>query len=157
MATSAGLLPFRFRPHPEVLIAHPGGPMWARRDAGSWSIVKGLVEDGEDLVEAARREFEEETGWTPPAPSSWIALGHVTLKSGKRVWGWAVEWDVDPTTLTPGTFEMVWRGTVGTFPEIDRVAWVDHETARLKLNPAQTELVDRLVDTDYRGVDVGFR
>ncbi len=136
---SAGLLPYRFRDGIEVLIAHPGGPFFAHRDDGWWSVVKGLVDEGEADEEAAAREFEEETGW--PAPGGdWILLGETTLKSGKVVVAWATEADFDPTTLRPGTFEV--RGH--RYPEIDRVDWFTPGEARRKLNPAQAVFVDRL-------------
>ncbi|MFQ5524102.1 MAG: NUDIX domain-containing protein [Acidimicrobiia bacterium] len=136
---SAGLLPYRFRPGIEVLIAHPGGPFFAHRDDGAWSVIKGLVDRGEADEAAAAREFEEETGW--PAPKGkWIPLEERTLKSGKVVVAWATEADFDPETLEPGTFVMQGR----RYPEIDRVAWFTPEEARRKLNPAQAVFIDRL-------------
>ena len=136
---SAGLLPFRRVAHLEVLIAHPGGPLWAKRDAGAWSVVKGVVENGEPDIAAARREFTEETGW--PAPNGpLLDLGDVRLASRKTVTAWAVEADFDPRTLIPGTFEMWGRA----FPEIDRVEWFQSDAARRKLNPVQSLFIDRL-------------
>lgn len=140
---SAGLLPFRRRPGLEVLVAHPGGPFWAKKDVGAWSVIKGLVEGEEDMVVAAAREFTEETGWDPP-PGPWIELGQVRLRSGKMVVAWAAEADFDPAALQPGEFTMTLRGREVAFPEIDRVAWFDLSTARAKLNPVYGEFLDRL-------------
>lgn len=142
---SAGLLPYRFPPDDtlEVLIAHPGGPFWARKDEGAWSVIKGLVEGGEEPQAAAAREFSEETGWTPPA-DGWIDLGQIRLRSGKDVMVWAARGDYDPEKLQPGHYTMMLRGRPATFPEIDRVEWVDVETARRKLNPAYGPILDRL-------------
>ena len=136
---SAGLLPYRVRDGLEVLIAHPGGPFFARRDNGAWTLLKGLTEDGEDDRETAAREFAEETGWPAP-PQPWLPLGETVMRSRKVVVAWGVERDYDPASLQPGTFTL--RGR--EFPEIDRVLWADPETARLKLNPALTVFVDRL-------------
>jgi predicted NUDIX family NTP pyrophosphohydrolase len=140
---SAGLLPFRRHGGLEVLIAHPGGPLWAKKDAGHWTVIKGLVGEGEDPIEAAVREFGEETGWEVPA-ADWLDLGSVRLRSGKTVMAWAVEADFDPDRLTPGHFSMVWRGRRQEFPEIDRVLWCDGVRAERLLNPAQAEFVQRL-------------
>lgn len=146
--TSAGLLLYR-QPGGtlEVLVAHPGGPLWARKDDGVWSIPKGLLEDDEDPESAARREFEEETGHPPP-DGPYLDLGDVRLKSGKRVRAFAVAGDLDPETLDSGTFKMAWPprgGRMTSFPEIDRVAWLEPEAARVKLNPAQAPFIDRLL------------
>ncbi len=123
----------------EVLIAHPGGPFFARRDKGAWSLVKGLVETGENEREAAAREFEEETGWTVPQ-STWIPLGETQLKSRKVVVAWAVEADFDLSRFQPGTFVLHGR----EYPEIDKVEWVGPGDARSRLNPALVVFVDRL-------------
>jgi predicted NUDIX family NTP pyrophosphohydrolase len=141
---SAGLLPFRRGTPFEVLVAHPGGPFWADKDAGHWSIIKGEVHEGEDPIDAAIREFAEETGWNAPE-GGWIDLGEVTLRSGKRVIAWAVEADLDPTQLIPGTFSMFWHGRHQRFPEIDLVRWCDPSEANRLLNPAQTAFVERLL------------
>ena len=148
MAVSAGILPFRRSPDGdlEVLIAHPGGPLWVRKDEGAWSVIKGELEPGEYPLAAAVREFTEETGWELPA-GSYLDLGYVEQKSGKVVAAWAVEADFDPDTLTPGTFTMVWpprSGQTQEFPEIDRVAWFDLDEAARRLNPAQRAFLDRL-------------
>lgn len=138
---SAGLLPYRFGSGLEILIAHPGGPWFEKRDAGAWSVVKGLVKEDETDEEAAAREFEEETGW--PAPDApWISLGETTLKSRKVVVAWAVERDYDLETFNPGTFTLYGR----QYPEIDRVAWSTPDEARERLNPAQNVFIDRLID-----------
>ncbi|MEE3850924.1 NUDIX domain-containing protein [Gordonia sp. LSe1-13] len=131
----------------EVLIAHPGGPLWARKDAGAWSIPKGLYELDETPLATARREFAEEMG-SPPPDGPVIELGEVTLKSGKVVTGFAIEGDFDVKTLVSNTFEMQWpprSGRFQEFPEIDRAEWVDPATARSALNPAQAAFVDRLL------------
>lgn len=144
MQRSAGILPFRRREGIEVLVAHPGGPFWSSKDEGAWSIVKGLVEPGESDADAAAREFEEETGWRLEGER--LPLGEIRQRSGKLVVAWAVETDADPATLEPGTFTMEWHGQTRSFPEIDRVTWVDPPTARRLLNPAQVPLLDRLLD-----------
>ena len=136
---SAGLLPYRIDSGLEVMIAHPGGPFFAGRDNGAWSIVKGMVERGEDDEQTAIREFEEETGW--PAPTDdWVSLGETVLRSRKVVVAWAVAGDFDPTALDPGMFQMHGR----SYPEIDRVAWMTPIVARAKLSDAQGVFVDRL-------------
>ncbi|HKX74200.1 MAG TPA: NUDIX domain-containing protein [Acidimicrobiia bacterium] len=126
------------------MIAHPGGPYWARKDAGHWGVIKGEVGPGEDPLTAARREFIEETGWTPP-DAGWIDLGSVNLRSGKLVRAYAVEADFDLASFVPGTFSMLWRGRRQDFPEIDRVIWSGIDEAHRLLNPAQVPLLHRLV------------
>jgi predicted NUDIX family NTP pyrophosphohydrolase len=145
--TSAGLLLYRLRGGGlEVLIAHMGGPFWAKKDAGAWSIVKGEYDEGEDAYAAARREFCEETG--APAPDGEaLELGEVRQRSGKRVVAWAIESDFDPSQLASNTFAIEWprgSGELREFPEIDRVEWVDCAQARRKLVKGQHELVDTL-------------
>ena len=143
---SAGVLLFRRRERGlEVLLAHPGGPFWHDRDAGAWTIPKGAVEDGEAPLAAARRELAEETGLAPEGP--FVALGSVRQKSGKHVHAWACESDADADRLVSNTMRTEWPRGSGrwlTFPEVDRCAWFDPDTAREKLNPAQAELVRRL-------------
>ena len=145
---SAGLLLYRRVDDTiEVLVAHPGGPIWARRDTGAWSIPKGAANDGEPLIDAAYREFEEETGHPPPAGEA-IDLGEVRMRSGKVVHGWGLEGDMDPTRIRSMTVEVEWpprTGRIVTVPEIDRVAWVRPGEARRRLNPAQASFVDRLL------------
>jgi predicted NUDIX family NTP pyrophosphohydrolase len=140
---SAGLLPFRRAERLEVLIAHPGGPFFARRDAGAWSIVKGELEDDEAPLQGALREFGEETGWPVPR-GPFFELGEVRQRNGKVVLAWGVETDHDPQSLAPGTFEMSWRGRMQSFPEIDRVVWADPAEASRLLNPAQVPFLARL-------------
>ena len=130
----------------EVLLAHPGGPFWARKDAGAWSIPKGELDGDEDPRACALREFAEETGTRLP-DSALDDLGSVMQKSGKVVFGFAVAGDLDPATLVSNTFELEWpprSGRTQAFPEIDRAEWFDLDTAREKLNPAQAAFVDRL-------------
>lgn len=140
---SAGILPYRRAGGLEVLIAHPGGPFWARKDESAWSVIKGLVEEGEQPHRTAAREFEEETGWAPP-DEPWLDLGEIRLRSGKVVQVWAAEADYEPSTLRSGVFTTTLRGKPVSFPEIDRVGWFDLATARRKLNPAYGETLDRL-------------
>jgi predicted NUDIX family NTP pyrophosphohydrolase len=144
--SSAGLLLFRRTPSGlEFFIAHPGGPFWRGRDAGAWTIPKGLTEPGEDLLAAACREFEEETGVQPRAP--FIPLGAVRQKAGKVIHAWAWEGEADPALVTSNTMSAEWPRGSGrwlTFPEVDRCAWFPPEIARQKLNPAQAELIGRL-------------
>jgi len=143
---SAGLLPFRFRDSLEVLIGHPGGPWFAHRDDGAWSILKGLVKDGEDDMSAAAREFSEETGWDVPE-GRWTPLGETRLRSRKLVVAWAIEAELDPGKLDPGHFVMGDQ----TFPEIDRVDWFSPDQARAKLNHAQAVFIDRLEEHIHNG------
>lgn len=144
---SAGILLYRHGPTGlEVLLAHPGGPYWARRDDGAWSIPKGEVEQGEDPRAAAAREFAEELG-SPLPDGEAIDLGSVRQRSGKQVQAWAVEGDLDADAIVSIVFTMVWpprSGIEREFPEVDRAAWFDPATARAKLLPAQTPFVDRL-------------
>ena len=141
---SAGLLVWRRRTALEVLLAHPGGPLHARRDV--WGIPKGLIELDEDPLAAAYREFEEELGLPAPTATP-VALGEVVQKGGKVVSAWAVEGDVDVSAMQPGLFEMVWppkSGRVQKFPEIDQAEWFAMAAARAKMMPAQLPLLDRL-------------
>jgi predicted NUDIX family NTP pyrophosphohydrolase len=152
-AASGGILLYRRRDgRLELLLAHPGGPYWANRDEGAWTIPKGVAEAGEALANVAIREFGEETGFdlasiaaSPDrAPTS---LGDVTLKSGKVVHGWAVEGDLDPDRASSNDAEVEWPPRSGrriVVPEIDRVAWFDGPEARRRLHPAQAAFVDRL-------------
>jgi predicted NUDIX family NTP pyrophosphohydrolase len=131
------------------LLIHPGGPMWARKDAGAWSIPKGGIERDEDPLAAARREFSEELGSPLPddAPEP-IDLGQVRLRSGKRIQAYAVPGDLDVATVVSNTTELEWPPRSGrriTVPEVDRAGWFTVEAARVALNPAQVELVERLL------------
>jgi predicted NUDIX family NTP pyrophosphohydrolase len=146
--TSAGVLLWRRREGElEVLLGHPGGPFFARRDAGVWSILKGEVApDDADLEAVARREFEEETGHAAPDGPT-VDLGEVRQAGGKVVRCWAIEGDLDPNDAVSNTFEMEWpprSGRTQAFPEIDRVAWFDPATARTRINPAQATFLDRV-------------
>jgi predicted NUDIX family NTP pyrophosphohydrolase len=145
--TSAGLLLYRVRDgRPEVLIGHMGGPFWAKKDEGAWSVFKGEYDDAEEPLAAARREFEEETG-RPPPDGPVVDLGEVRQSSGKRVTAWAIEGDFDPSTLQSNTFTVEWpprSGRQAEFPEVDRAEWFDLETARAKLVKAQAAFIDAL-------------
>ncbi|MEW6433273.1 MAG: NUDIX domain-containing protein [Myxococcota bacterium] len=137
----------------QVLIVHPGGPFWARRDAGAWSLPKGLVEEGEDLLEAALREFTEETGAPRPA-GPYEAIGEVTLKSGKRVTGFAARGDFDVTSLTSHGVDVEYppgSGRTLRFEEVDQAKWVTLEEARVLLNPAQVPLAERALAATFLG------
>ena len=160
---SAGILLYRRHDgRLEVLLAHPGGPFFANRDVGHWTIPKGEPGDDDELPSAAAREFEEETGHAVSAvardpAAAPLDLGSVVQASGKRVHCWAVEGDLDPATSTSNSFEMAWPpGTtrLRTFPEIDRVEWFRVDEARRRANPSQAELVDRLV-ANLGEVDMG--
>lgn len=129
-----------------MLLVHPGGPYWARRDRGAWSIPKGETSEGEDLLAAAHREFREETG--APAEGPTIALGQVRQRGGKIVHAWAVRGDFDPDRLRSNTFEMEWprgSGKQRSFPEVDHAAWFDLSEARRRILPAQAAFLDVLV------------
>ena len=144
---SAGLLMYRVRDgHLEVLLVHPGGPFFARKDEGYWSIPKGQLDDGEEPFAAAQREFEEETGLTPEGP--FIELAQVRQKSGKLVHAWAFEGDCDPDTLESNTTLKEWpAGVWKEYPEIDRAGWFDVRAASKKANPAQAALFEELART----------
>lgn len=143
---SAGLLLYReTRGVPEVLLVHPGGPFWARKDDGAWSIPKGEFEDDEEPLAAARREFAEETGTT--VDGDFIELRPVRLPSGKIVHAWAVRADFEPARLRSNTFTTQWppkSGQLREFPEVDRAAWFTLEAARAKIQPGQLPLLDQL-------------
>jgi predicted NUDIX family NTP pyrophosphohydrolase len=148
--TSAGLLLYRRRDDQvEVLLVHPGGPFFRNRDDGWWTVPKGLVDGGEDPLVAARREFVEETSFTTPDDADYVDLGSIRQKSGKIVRAWAVEGDCDPACLRSNTFQLEWpprSSRKGEFPEIDRAAFFTIDDARRKILPAQTPLLDRLVE-----------
>lgn len=129
----------------EVLLVHPGGPFWKNRDDGAWTIPKGTVLPGEALIDAARREFEEETGTAPKGELS--SIGSIRQKGGKTVHAWAIEGEIDPRAIRSNTFTMEWPAGSGkqvTFPEVDRAEFYGLDDARRKINPAQEELIDRL-------------
>jgi predicted NUDIX family NTP pyrophosphohydrolase len=142
---SAGILPFRRRHQLEVMLAHPGGPYWAGKDAGAWTIPKGLVDPGEELLAAALREFTEETGFQAGAP--FIPLAAVKQKSGKVVHAFACAGDFAPDQLVCNSFEIEWPPKSGkrrSFPEIDRVAWFGLDAARAKMLTYQLPWLDEL-------------
>jgi predicted NUDIX family NTP pyrophosphohydrolase len=146
---SAGILLYRRTGERlEVLLVHPGGPFWARRDAGAWSIPKGEYGDDEDPRACALREFEEETGTALPA-TELVDLGTVKQKGGKLVTAWATEGDLDADAIRSNTFAMEWpprSGRKAEFPEIDRAGWFDLQAASEKLVGAQAEFLDRLAE-----------
>jgi predicted NUDIX family NTP pyrophosphohydrolase len=143
---SAGLLLFHRRGSQlEVFLAHPGGPFWRQRDEGSWTIPKGMVGPGEDLLAAACREFEEETGIVPHGP--YLELGSIRQKAGKVIHGWAWEGEADASHTRSNTTTTEWPRGSGrwiTYPEVDRCEWFDAATAKRKMNPAQAEFIERL-------------
>lgn len=145
---SAGLLVYRRRGGAvEVLLVHPGGPYWARRDDGAWSLPKGEYGEGDDPLAVATREFREELGVAPPKEDEPAFLGEVRQRGGKRVRAWALEGDVAVADIRSNTFSMEWppgSGVLRDFPEVDRAAWFDVDAARRKLVSGQVELVDRL-------------
>jgi predicted NUDIX family NTP pyrophosphohydrolase len=129
----------------QVLLVHPGGPFWAKKDAGAWSIPKGEYAQGEDALTVAVREFEEETG--ARLVGEFRALGEVKQAGGKIVTAWAVEGDFDPATLKSNSFELEWpprSGRMQSFPEVDRAAWFDLDEARQKILSGQRAFIDRL-------------
>ena len=144
--SSAGVLLYRRSGEGiEVLLVHPGGPFWARRDLGAWSLPKGEIDAGEDPVSTARREFAEETG--VELAGELLALGDIRQKGGKRVIGFAAEGDLDATAIRSNTFEMEWpprSGRKQSFPEIDRAEWFGLDVARQKIIEGQRPLVERL-------------
>ena len=145
--SSAGILLYRRTGGGlEVLLAHPGGPIFRNRDEGSWSIPKGEPDGDEPLLDVARREFAEETGQPAPDDDA-VPLGSIVQKGGKIVHAWALEGDLDPATSRSNTFEMEWppRSAIrASFPEIDRVAWFGPADARVRLKAAQIPLIERL-------------
>jgi predicted NUDIX family NTP pyrophosphohydrolase len=147
MKQSAGLLLFRRRKGElEVLLVHPGGPFWTRKDLGAWTIPKGEQHEGEDPLETAKREFAEETGFS--VEGHFMALGSVRQAGGKVVTAWALEADVDPSAIKSNTFRLEWPPRTGTFqefPEVDRADWFSLHDAHLKLLAAQRDLLNRLV------------
>jgi predicted NUDIX family NTP pyrophosphohydrolase len=145
---SAGILMYkRVDSGVRVLLVHPGGPFWAKKDAGAWQIPKGEYDDGEDALACAKREFAEELGGQPAG--DFRALGEVIQSGGKRVTAWAVEGDFDVGALVSNTFEVEWPPKSGrrqSFPEVDRAAWFAPEEAQAKILPAQRAFVERLLE-----------
>ncbi|MEU1870512.1 putative NUDIX family NTP pyrophosphohydrolase [Streptomyces ambofaciens] len=153
MRRSAGLLLHRRGPGGErqVLLGHMGGPFYARREAGAWTVPKGEYDPAEPAWDAARREFEEELGLPPPEGEA-VPLGEVRQAGGKVVTVWAVRADLDPATVVPGTFRMEWpprSGRIEEFPELDRVAWFALERAREVIVKAQSAFLDRLAEHSH--------
>jgi predicted NUDIX family NTP pyrophosphohydrolase len=149
---SAGLLMYRGRTEQsnsvEILLAHPGGPFWKNKDDGAWTIPKGEVTPGEDLLAAAIREFTEETGLTPVPP--FVPLGEIKQKSGKIIHAWAFQGDCDPAQIRSNTFELEWppkSGRTQEFPEIDRAKFYDLVAARQKILVSERPLLDRLAES----------
>jgi len=146
MKTSAGILLYKKTGNGlAVFLVHPGGPFFARKDGGAWSIPKGELDEGEDALDAAKREFEEETGCRPEGP--FFPLSPIKQKGGKTVLSWAAQDDCDADAIRSNTFTMEWppkSGRMQEFPEVDRAGWFTIEEARMKINPAQTALVDEL-------------
>jgi predicted NUDIX family NTP pyrophosphohydrolase len=146
---SAGILLYRRKTGIlEVFLAHPGGPFWKKKDAGSWTIPKGEFLNAEPALDAAIREFREETGFTLKGP--FTPLSPIRQKGGKRVYAWATAGDLDPAAIVSNTFEIEWprnSGAMRTFPEIDRAAWFTLPAARTMINPAQTGFLDELEET----------
>jgi predicted NUDIX family NTP pyrophosphohydrolase len=144
---SAGILLYRRRGAAvEVLLVHPGGPFWSKKDDGAWFIPKGELEEGEEPLDAARREFREELGHEPPDGEP-LALGTVTNKSGKLIYAWALQGDLDVATVTSSTFSLEWpprSGKVREFPEVDRAAFYTLSDAEPKVHPAEMPLLERL-------------
>jgi len=144
---SAGILLYRLRATgPEVFLVHPGGPFWARRDLGAWSVPKGEVGEAEDLLEAAKREFYEETGGQ--VDGEFIELAPLRQRSGKVVHAWAVEGDLDASSITSNTFALEWpprSGKSRMFPEVDRAGWFTLSEARDKLLPGQRPFLDDMM------------
>jgi len=150
-ARSAGILLFRRKgDETEFLLVHPGGPFWARKDIGAWSIPKGQIEEGEEPRACAVRELEEELGAAPEIDlEELVELGSIKQRAGKVVEAWATEAEFDPAALASNTFSMEWpprSGKQQDFPEVDRAEWFDPATAREKILPAQAELLDRLLE-----------
>ena len=145
---SAGILLYRRKGRGiEVLLVHPGGPFWAKKDEGAWTIPKGVIEPGEDAIAVARREFEEETGLRPEGDLS--ALGSFAQSRAKTIDIWAVEGDFDPAALESNTFTMEWpprSGRTATFPEVDRAQWFTPEEAALKILKGQRPVLEALVE-----------
>jgi len=149
---SAGILLVRQAAAPALLLIHPGGPYWARKDLGAWSIPKGELEAGEEVQECALRELGEELG--PAAPrldtAALVPLGSITQRSGKVVHAWAAEADFDPASLDSNSFSLEWPPRSGKrrkFPEADRAEWFGPEEARRRINPTQAPFIDRLLET----------
>jgi predicted NUDIX family NTP pyrophosphohydrolase len=144
--TTAGLLLYRRAGELEVFLVHPGGPFWAKKDAGAWSLPKGEIDEGEDPLHAAKREFTEETGF--PIAGEFHELHPIKQSGGKLVYAWSVEADCDPSQLQSNLFSMEWppkSGRTQEFPEVDRAGWFTIPEARKRINKAQVEFIDQLI------------
>jgi predicted NUDIX family NTP pyrophosphohydrolase len=149
MKCSAGILLYRLSSEHEIefFLVHPGGPFFLKKDEGSWTIPKGEIDADEDPLDAATREFAEETG--SQLSGNFVSLGEIKQKAGKRVAAWAVQGDLDPATITSNEFEIEWpprSGRIRKFPEIDKAGWFNLEAASKKINPAQVPLLERLIE-----------
>lgn len=148
MKLSAGLLLFRrTNTYPEFLLVHPGGPFFAKKDAGWWTIPKGEILENEQPLDAAIREFEEETGFTPSG--DYVELNPITQKAGKKVFCWAVEFDVDVSDFISNTFEIEWpprSGNKKSFPEVDKASWFEYNTAARLINEMQISFLKQVLD-----------
>jgi predicted NUDIX family NTP pyrophosphohydrolase len=147
MSKSAGILLYRIKNNvPELLLAHPGGPFWVNKDIGAWTIPKGEFTDEEEPLEAAKREFKEETG--VDVAGEFIELTPVKLKSGKTVYAWLLKGDMDATKIKSNTFQLEWPPNSGikkNFPEIDKAQWFNIKDAKEKINPGQIGFIDEFV------------
>ena len=144
--TSAGLLLYRRCSELEVFLVHPGGPFWTRKDAGAWSIPKGEIEDGEDTLQAAKREFTEETGFT--ISGEFRSLDPLKQPSGKIIYAWAIEADYDPAQIRSNLFSLEWppkSGKMKQYPEVDRAAWFNISEARNKILAGQVGFIEQLI------------
>lgn len=145
---SSGILLFRFiNSKTEVLLVHPGGPFWTNKDEGAWSIPKGVFEENERPLDAAKREFKEETGFE--AEGEFIELGNLTQPGKKVVHAWALEKDLDETKAVSNKFSLEWprkSGIISEFPEIDRASWFDVDIAKKKIQKGQAAFIDRLLE-----------
>ena len=149
MKQSAGILVFRFREDLQVFLVHPGGPFFKNKDLGAWTIPKGEFTEDEEPLDAARREFFEETGHT--LSGDFIKLSPVKQKGGKVVLAWALEKDIDENDITSNTFQIEWppkSGKMKSFPEVDKAAWFSTNEAKEKINPAQVAFIDEVYDTN---------
>ena len=147
MKKSAGILVYKVSPGIKVFLVHPGGPYFQKKDLGAWTIPKGEFEDSEEPLQAAQREFEEETGQR--IEGNFFALSPIRQKSGKQVWAWAVKGEVDANQIRSNVFSIEWpyrSGKWQNFPEVDKAEWFDLNSAKLKINPAQIALLDELAE-----------
>lgn len=144
---SAGILLYRFKESLQIFLVHPGGPFWANKDIGAWTIPKGEPEDGEQPLDTAKREFEEETG--QKIAGAFIELTPIVQKAGKRVYAWALEADIDANAICGNNFTIEWppgSGKWKSYPEVDKAGWFGWEEAKEKINPAQAAFIDELIE-----------